>query len=90
MEHPLLLAIRQATQFYIGEKYTMTYEFSELTLKEPTQGGGRVAIAGGRLQIKHWILRFQESGFFEVEVSNKVTAAHQRFTNIYRTINWWW
>ena len=43
-------------------------------LKEPTQGGGRVAIAGGRLQIKHWILRFQESGFFTVEVSNRITA----------------
>ena len=24
-----------ATQFYIGEKYMMTYEFSELPLKEP-------------------------------------------------------
>tara|TARA_B100000575_G_scaffold285786_1_gene281579 strand:+ start:839 stop:3193 length:2355 start_codon:yes stop_codon:yes gene_type:complete len=65
---------KTSTEFYIGEKYTMTYEFSEPTLKEPTSGGGRVAIAGGRLQIKHWILRFQDSGFFNVEVSNRITG----------------
>ena len=66
---------KTATEFYVGERYTMTYEFSEPTLKEPTSGGGRVAIAGGRLQIKHWILRFQESGFFNVEVSNRITGS---------------
>ena len=59
----------------------MTYEFSELTLKEPTPTGGRVAISGGRLQIKHWLLRYQDSGGFEVEVEDKVTGATQRFTN---------
>ena len=62
------------TDFYVGEQYSMTYEFSEPTLKEPTAGGGRVAIAGGRLQIKHWILRFQDSGFFTVKVSNRITG----------------
>ena len=29
-----------STQFYIGEKYLMTYEFSEITMKEPTATGG--------------------------------------------------
>ena len=65
---------KTSTEFYCGEKYTMTYQFSEPTLKEPTAGGGRVAIAGGRLQIKHWILRFQDSGFFTVQVSNRITG----------------
>ena len=53
---------------YVGERYTMTYEFSEPTLKESTGTGGRVAITGGRLQIKHWLLRYQDSGDFTVKV----------------------
>tara|TARA_B100000683_G_C12509522_1_gene560154 strand:- start:2282 stop:4639 length:2358 start_codon:yes stop_codon:yes gene_type:complete len=73
-----------STQFFIGEKYLMTYEFSELTLKEPTPQGGRVAISGGRLQIKHWLLRFQDSGGFEVEVEDKVTGAAPE---VYKHIN---
>jgi hypothetical protein len=65
---------KTSTEFYLGERYTMTYEFSEPTLKEGTAGGGRVAIANGRLQIKHWLLRYQESGDFSVEVANKITS----------------
>ena len=49
----------------------MTYEFSEPTLKEPTATGGRVAITGGRLQIKHWLLRYQDSGDFTVKIQQK-------------------
>ena len=56
------------SEFYVGEPYTMTYEFSEPTLKEPTGSGGRVSITGGRLQIKHWLLRYQDSGDFTVKV----------------------
>ena len=59
---------KSSTEFYVGEKYTMTYEFSEPTLKEATPQGGRVAITGGRLQIKHWLLRYQDSGDFTVKV----------------------
>ena len=60
-----------AKEFYIGEKYTMKYEFSEPTMKEATGSGGRIAIAGGRLQIKHWLLRYQDSGEFNVDVYEK-------------------
>ena len=63
-----------ATEFYIGERYTMTYEFSQPTLKEPTAGGGRVAITGGRLQIKHWLLRYQDSGDFVVKVQQRTSS----------------
>ncbi len=63
-----------ATEFYIGERYTMTYEFSQPTLKEPTASGGRVAITGGRLQIKHWLLRFQDSGDFLVKVQQRTSS----------------
>ena len=50
----------------------MKYEFSEPTLKEDTAGGGRVAIAAGRLQIKHWLMRYQDSGEFDVKVESKI------------------
>lgn len=59
---------KSTTEFFVGEKYMMTYEFSEPTLKEPTSQGGRVAITGGRLQIKHWLLRYQDSGDFTAKV----------------------
>ena len=61
-----------ATDMYVGERYTMTYEFSEPNLKEPTAQGGRIAISGGRLQIKHWLLRYQDSGDFDVKVQPKL------------------
>ena len=64
----ILTGDKTSTEFYIGEKYLMKYEFSEPTLKEATSSGGRVAIAGGRLQIKHWLLRYQDSGDFSVIV----------------------
>lgn len=63
-----------ATQMYVGERYTMVYEFSETTLKEPTANGGRIAIAGGRLQIKHWLLRYQDTGDFDVKVQPKLSV----------------
>jgi len=59
-------------QFFVGETYDMTYEFSEPNLKEQTATGGRVSIAGGRLQIKHWLLRYQDSGAFEVVVGSRL------------------
>ena len=43
-------------------------EYWKPTLKEPTPTGGRVAITGGRLQIKDWLLRYQDGGDFTVKV----------------------
>ncbi len=68
-----------STDFFVGERYTMTYEFSEPTLKEPTVSGGRVAITGGRLQIKHWLLRYQDSGDFKVSVIQKQNPQAQEY-----------
>ena len=67
------------TDFFVGERYTMTYEFSEPTLKEPTASGGRVAITGGRLQIKHWLLRYQDSGDFKISVIQKQNLQQQEY-----------
>lgn len=63
-----------STDMYVGERYKMTYEFSEPTLKEPTPNGGRIAIAGGRLQIKHWLLRYQDTGDFDIKVQPKLAG----------------
>ena len=74
---------KSASNVYLGERYTMRYEFSEPTLKEDTPAGGRVAIAGGRLQIKHWLMRYQDSGEFDCKVESKVggnTAQTYSFT----------
>ena len=68
-----------STEFYIGERYTMTYEFSEPTLKEPTSSGGRVSIAGGRLQIKHWLLRYQDSGAFTVKTQLRGSSTAESY-----------
>ena len=70
-----VLGNHASTTFYVGEKYTMTYQFSEPYLKEQTAQGGRVAITGGRLQIKHWLLRYEDSGDFnvKVDVTSKTT-----------------
>ena len=70
---------KTSTEFYLGEKYTMTYQFSEPTLKEPTAGGGQVAVlvVGYRLNIG---CRFQDSGFFTVEVSNRITGVATEHT----------
>ncbi len=68
-----------STEFYIGERYTMTYEFSEPTLKEPTSSGGRVSIAGGRLQIKHWLIRYQDSGAFTVKTQLRGSSTAESY-----------
>ena len=60
---------RTGAEVYIGEAYKMVYEFSEPTIKENTAQGGRVAVSGGRLQIKHWLLRYQDTGSFTVTVA---------------------
>ena len=65
---------KTTTEFYIGERYTMKYEFTEPTLKASTANGGRVAIAGGRLQIKQWLLRYQDTGDFDVKVTPKLAS----------------
>ena len=62
------------TELYVGERYKMVYEFSEPTLKEPTASGGRIAVSGGRLQIKHWLLRYQDTGDFDVKVQPRLSS----------------
>ena len=65
-------------RFFLGERYTMTYEFSTPYIKEQPQGGGVALAAGPKLQMRTWTVIFDESSAFEL----KVTPA-SRDTNTY-------
>mgnify|MGYP003145498265 CR=1 FL=1 len=65
-------------RFFIGERYTMTYEFSTPFIKEQPSGGGVALAAGPKLQMRTWSVIFDESSAFEL----KVTPA-SRDTNTY-------
>jgi len=69
------------TKFIIGEPYEMHYRFAQQRLTEsPTQGNELIS---GRLQIKHFYLKFEDTGFIKVEVTpdNNTTSTYE-FTSV--------
>jgi hypothetical protein len=56
------------TNVWIGDKYTMIYQFSEPTLKTPVQTGGIATIAAGRYQLRYGTVSYGNSAFFKVKV----------------------
>ena len=66
------------SKFIIGEPYTMHYRFSQQRL---TEGGSNNAgeIVSGRLQLHHFYIKFEDTGFFQVEVTpeNRDTSTHK-------------
>lgn len=58
---------------YIGQKYTLVYEFSKQVLKEEAAGGGQAIVGEGRLQLRFWSVVYSNSGFFLA----KVTPLHR-------------
>ena len=65
------------SKFIIGEPYEMHYRFSKQRLTE--QGAGSPEYVGGRLQIHHFYLQYEDAGFFIVEVTpeNRDTSVHK-------------
>ena len=65
------------SKFIIGEPYEMHYRFSKQRLTE--QGAGSPEYIGGRLQIHHFYLQYEDAGFFIVEVTpeNRDTSVHK-------------
>lgn len=55
--------------FYAGEAYTMTYTFSDVTLREEAQAGGLAVVTDGRVQLRYGTITYGESGYFRVEVT---------------------
>ena len=66
------------SKFIIGEPYEMHYRFSK---QKANSGGGTPEIISGRLQIHHFYFKYEDAGFFQVEVTpeNRDTSIH-RFT----------
>ena len=58
-----------STTYWLGEKYEMVYEFSDVVMREQTSGGGDVAIAEGRIQVRYMTLTYADSGFFKVTIT---------------------
>jgi hypothetical protein len=55
--------------FYAGEAYTMSYTFSDITLKEGTQTGGLAVMTDGRLQVRYGTVTYGDSGYFKITVT---------------------
>ena len=67
----------------IGEPYEMHYRFSAQRLTEQVPGGGGEFISG-RLQLHHFYIKFEDTGFFKVEVTpeNRDTSTHKFTGNL--------
>jgi hypothetical protein len=65
------------SKFIIGEPFEMHYRFSQQRLTE--QGAGSPEYVGGRLQIHHFYIKYEDAGFFKVEVTpeNRDTSIHK-------------
>ena len=65
------------SKFIIGEPYEMHYRFSKQRLTQG--GGGATELLSGRLQIHHFYIKYEDSGFFQVEVTpeNRDTSLHK-------------
>ena len=65
------------SKFIIGEPFEMHYRFSQQRLTQG--GGGATELISGRLQIHHLYIKYEDSGFFQVEVTpeNRDTSLHK-------------
>tara|TARA_A100001037_G_scaffold38578_1_gene29649 strand:+ start:96 stop:2558 length:2463 start_codon:yes stop_codon:yes gene_type:complete len=63
------------SKFIIGEPYEMHYRFSKQRLTGPNAN----EFISGRLQIHHFYIKYEDSGFFQVEVTpeNRDTSLHK-------------
>ena len=67
------------SKFIIGEPYLMHYRFSQQRLTEGGSGSNAGEIVSGRLQLHHFYIKFEDTGFFQVEVTpeNRDTSTHK-------------
>ena len=57
------------SKFIIGEPYEMHYRFSQQRLTESQGSRSSGEIISGRLQLHHFYIKFEDTGFFKVEVT---------------------
>ena len=67
------------SKFIIGEPFLMHYRFSQQRLTEGSAGSNAGEIVSGRLQLHHFYIKFEDTGFFRVEVTpeNRDTSTHK-------------
>jgi len=67
------------SKFIIGEPYEMHYRFSQQRLTESQGGNNAGEVISGRLQLHHFYIKFEDTGFFKVEVTpeNRDTSTHK-------------
>ena len=65
------------SKFIIGEPFLMHYRFSQQRLTEGA--GGPTELLSGRLQLHHFYIKYEDTGFFQVEVTpeNRDTSLHK-------------
>lgn len=65
-------------KFIIGEPYDMHYRFSKQRITETPQQNS-AEIISSRLQLHHFYIKFEKSGFFQVEVTPQLrdTSTHK-------------
>lgn len=54
---------------YLGIQYEFNYRFSQFYLKQSKQNGNEVLTSDGRLQITNLRVRYEDTGFFQSEVT---------------------
>ena len=67
------------SKFIIGEPYEMHYRFSTQRLTQSSGGSNQGEVISGRLQLRNFYLKFEDTGFFKVEVTpqNRDTSIHK-------------
>jgi len=71
------------SKFIIGEPYEMHYRFSQQRLTQEQSGSNAGEVLSGRLQLHHFYIKFEDTGFFKVEVTpdHRDTSTHN-FTGV--------
>ena len=67
------------SKFIIGETYEMLYRFSRQRVIQAAGGDQQGEVISGRLQIHHWYIKYENTGFFQVEVTpeSRDTSIHK-------------
>ena len=67
------------SKFIIGEPYEMHYRFSQQRMTDSSGGQAGGEFLSGRLQLRHFYIKFEDTGFFKVEVTpdDRDTSTHK-------------
>ena len=67
------------SKFIIGEPYEMHYRFSQQRMTTGSGGQAGGELLSGRLQLHHFYIKFEDTGFFNVEVTpdNRDTSTYK-------------